>query len=99
MRTKYLQEIETIGELVADSNCTLKQSQHINKLLDELATTVNEALKQANGANTSERQLTIPDVSSRRELLIAYGEWIHELAGCKDTEKATTLADSYLSNL
>ena len=41
----------------------------------------------------------IPDVSNRRELLIAYGEWIHELAGCKDTEKATTLADSYLSNL
>jgi hypothetical protein len=55
--------------------------------------------KQANGTNTSERQLTIPDVSNRRELLIAYGEWIHELAGCKDTEKATTLADSYLSNL
>ena len=41
----------------------------------------------------------IPDVSNRRELLIAYGEWIHELAGCKDTEKATTLADNYLSNL
>ena len=38
-------------------------------------------------------------VSNRRGLLIAYGEWIHELAGCKDTEKATTLADSYLSNL
>lgn len=55
--------------------------------------------KLANGANTSEGQLTIPDVSNRRELLIAYGEWIHELAGCKDTEKATTLADSYLSNL
>ena len=55
--------------------------------------------KLANGANTSERQLTIPDVSNQRELLIAYGEWIHELAGCKDTEKATTLADSYLSNL
>ena len=37
--------------------------------------------------------LILFSVSNRRELLIAYGEWIHELAGCKDTEKATTLAD------
>jgi len=43
--------------------------------------------------------LNLTDVDNERELLIAYGEWIHELAGCKDTEKATTLADSYLSNL
>ena len=48
---------------------------------------------------TGEKQCNIPHVSNQRELLIAYGEWIHELAGCKDTEKATTLADSYLSNL
>ena len=45
------------------------------------------------------KKLNLQNVSNRRELLIAYGEWIHELAGCKDTEKATTLADSYLSNL
>ena len=37
-------------------------------------------------------------ISEQRELLIAYGEWIYELAGCSDTEKATSLADIYLAN-
>ena len=58
--------------------------------IDIIAKTMQEVVNENN---------LLQRVSNRRELLIAYGEWIHELAGCKDTEKATTLADSYLSNL
>jgi len=75
----------------------MKQAQDFPKGMEKLIIKYGEMLIAEHESKV--KKLTIPDVSNRRELLIAYGEWIHELAGCKDTEKATTLADSYLINL
>ena len=49
------------------------------------------------------KNCSIPAVSKcrdveRRNLLIAYGEWIHSLAGESNNELSTRLADKYLES-
>ena len=92
--------IDTIGKYNLTASNIAKF--RFNKLEENVfaAMMVGFAQEQANGLEKStEPALNMQNVSNRRELLIAYGEWIHELAGCKDTEKATKLADIYISNL
>ena len=64
MREQFLVEIEQIGEMVAGSKCTLKQSQEINKLLEKLATTITTRIEIANVNPTSQEQLAAPAVSN-----------------------------------
>jgi hypothetical protein len=62
---------------------------------------VQEMIESVRGqkAETEERQLTIPDVSNQRELLIAFMHWINEGDICERDTTYQTDVDEFLSNL
>lgn len=75
-------DIEVLRQIVSRTDKTG------NEKVEMLVEFVEQHLKNCN----------LQNVSNRRELLIAYGKWIHTLAGESNTELATRLADRYLES-
>ena len=87
MREQFLVEIEQIGEMVAGSKCTLKQSQKINKLLEKLATTIITRIEIAKVNPTSSEQLAAPDVVQRTCYTCLYCQINPSSEGINDRHK------------
>ena len=83
--------IDTEKYVIRDTNGGYMPQIQIALWLTEFAE------QQANGVNTSERQLTIPDVSNQRELLLAYSKWITTTGAYPDIYSEAENVDEYLS--
>ena len=62
IKRRYLKEVENIGELVVESDCTLDQSQYINNLLYKLCTTIEYAIWQENCVESKDDKFPIHHV-------------------------------------